>query len=363
MKCGGSSPLARGLLHHGILRDIIERIIPARAGFTATFTSIAATRSDHPRSRGVYEADQDAREHQSGSSPLARGLHSCPGWMTCWMRIIPARAGFTRSRTCRTPWSADHPRSRGVYYMCTYRTKYGSGSSPLARGLRGDLLLDHDGRGIIPARAGFTIWQTERQYNRTGSSPLARGLRVLRVKSTKWPRIIPARAGFTGRRAVPALAVPDHPRSRGVYASSSSQAASSAGSSPLARGLHEKRSPRHPCPGIIPARAGFTPGQPSSRYGTSGSSPLARGLRRADRVSGRRPGIIPARAGFTRRPVRSRALRRDHPRSRGVYCARYRRRPAVSGSSPLARGLRSGLAKRQDRSGIIPARAGFTRRQ
>ena len=51
--------------------------------------------------------------------------------------------------------------------MCTYRTKYGSGSSPLARGLRGDLLLDHDGRGIIPARAGFTIWQTERQYNRT----------------------------------------------------------------------------------------------------------------------------------------------------------------------------------------------------
>ena len=51
---GGSSPLARGL------RDIIadgrniERIIPARAGFTCCTESCWKRAWDHPRSRGVY---------------------------------------------------------------------------------------------------------------------------------------------------------------------------------------------------------------------------------------------------------------------------------------------------------------------
>ena len=235
----------------------------------------------------------------AGSSPLARGLPS------------GRPSGSTTGR--------DHPRSRGVY------ESYG--------------------------------WVTS---HKEGSSPLARGLRTRSKKSTKWPRIIPARAGFTGRRAVPALAVPDHPRSRGVYASSSSQAASSAGSSPLARGLHEKRSPRHPCPGIIPARAGFTPGQPSSRYGTSGSSPLARGLRRADRVSGRRPGIIPARAGFTFCADSLALSCPDHPRSRGVYPCPSPLCTRIAGSSPLARGLLVVGQYPLQPFRIIPARAGFT---
>ena len=52
-------------------------------------------------------------------------------------------------------------------------------------------------------------------------------------------------------------------------------------------------------------------------------------------------GIIPARAGFTRPRlwVSSRAW--DHPRSRGVYSTRSPARSGWRGSSPLARGLRS----------------------
>ena len=70
----------------------------------------------------------------------------------------------------------DHPRSRGVY---VYRAAYfvlNPGSSPLARGLLGFVSIQGRIVGIIPARAGFTEWL-----------------------------------------AVGADAVPDHPRSRGVY--------------------------------------------------------------------------------------------------------------------------------------------------
>ena len=93
--------------------------------------------------------------------------------------------------------------------------------------------------------------------------------------------------------------VEDHPRSRGVYDDDASWVRSTAGSSPLARGLLTA-SPSGGIEGrIIPARAGFTSGCWWGASQWSGSSPLARGLRN------RRPElilsswIIPARAGFT----------------------------------------------------------------
>ena len=134
------------------------------------------------------------------------------------------------------------------------------------------------------------------------------------------------------------------------------------GSSPLARGLQSPVAHGHPHDWIIPARAGFTDGltievdpttdHPRSRgvYSASwlkfsvvsGSSPLARGLRR--RV-GRRRGIcriIPARAGFTRPSWTSPRTPGDHPRSRGVYACVIFVPSESPGSSPLARGLRGG---------------------
>ena len=51
----------------------------------------------------------------------------------------------------------------------------------------------------------------------------------------------------------------------------------------------------------------------------------------------------------------------DHPRSRGVYECVVRAGPALTGSSPLARGLQGVLLLRVEQVGIIPARAGFTR--
>ena len=90
----------------------------------------------------------------------------------------------------------DHPRSRGVYVRVTRAVLGDAGSSPLARGLLSREIQGVLEFGIIPARAGFTRGRLERE---------------------------------------PAL--PDHPRSRGVYDPNRDSLEKDIGSSPLARGL------------------------------------------------------------------------------------------------------------------------------
>ena len=173
---------------------------------------------DHPRSRGVYPRLTVAVSARWGSSPLARGLrlHGDPEQGP--LRIIPARAGFTtRTSRRRRTWT-DHPRSRGVY-------------------------------------ASRTICASEHR----GSSPLARGLQRPRIRPYLLERIIPARAGFTFYSFRRWTFGADHPRSRGVYAPPRGWSRAGVGSSPLARGLPDHPRCRLPVPGIIPARAGFTP--------------------------------------------------------------------------------------------------------
>ena len=152
----GSSPLARGLRGSpGACRNP-PRIIPARAGFTIGVGDWCAAGADHPRSRGVYGEKGRRAISRSGSSPLARGLR----WETRivlkkeW--IIPARAGFTTDHDRNRRPGRDHPRSRGVYTAAEDGVRRELGSSPLARGLRARRIETRAGRGIIPARAGFT---------------------------------------------------------------------------------------------------------------------------------------------------------------------------------------------------------------
>ena len=239
----GSSPLARGLLPLAHDLEPVHRIIPARAGFTSTVASTAMMHADHPRSRGVYRRDGRLFCGRNGSSPLARGLRRPPLLPDHHGRIIPARAGFTGQRWARRRPAGDHPRSRGVYDDGQCDTLAEEGSSPLARGLRGRW------RRRVPA-----------------------------------PRIIPARAGFTRTARHDDGGDGDHPRSRGVYWPVGCVVARSHGSSPLARGLHQGRRPAPHGPGIIPARAGFTPSSGPATTSQTGSSPLARGLRSARRA-------------------------------------------------------------------------------
>ena len=156
------------------------RIIPARAGFTRDDCTGWRDRTDHPRSRGVYEVEFEVLVLLPGSSPLARGLRIPRHVGARPPRIIPARAGFTAASKAHSPTSWDHPRSRGVYVVLT----------------SADMM-------------------------RAGSSPLARGLPELSTRRRKRRRIIPARAGFTPKGLGAWGVSRDHPRSRGVYGSPS----------------------------------------------------------------------------------------------------------------------------------------------
>ena len=152
----GSSPLARGLLFDAPSGGFPGRIIPARAGFTPPPTASAAARVDHPRSRGVYWNRVEKKIEYQGSSPLARGLPLGRAAGESHKRIIPARAGFTPGAARSDADHPDHPRSRGVYLARHAAERPGAGSSPLARGLRVMGGERSYARRIIPARAGFT---------------------------------------------------------------------------------------------------------------------------------------------------------------------------------------------------------------
>ena len=235
----GSSPLARGLPFPGALPGVEAGIIPARAGFTSPPSTWTPGSSDHPRSRGVYSRWRCPWDLLGGSSPLARGL------------LAP--------RARQRPRRGDHPRSRGVYLRRSLRGLLTYGSSPLARGLRHGDPGHGPLRWIIPARAGFTPWRRCGRV-RCSDHPRSRGVYVEAVpRAGAIGRIIPARAGFTIpwpslavsvlARIIPARAgftvlgihfgVPfgDHPRSRGVYPTTTDWIISRMGSSPLARGL------------------------------------------------------------------------------------------------------------------------------
>ena len=235
-------------------------IIPARAGFTDERAPQASQGADHPRSRGVYASRPPPHPLRGGSSPLARGLHRRRLASGDHRRIIPARAGFTRPRGRRGATRSDHPRSRGVYATDPTHLAPRCGSSPLARGLRPTECSSPRRQGIIPARAGFTMTLPQSPYVVPGSSPLARGLRSRKGRVEDNSGIIPARAGFTQSRADVCVKGRDHPRSRGVYVSAVLGPLRARGSSPLARGLHNLSVDGNDAVRIIPARAGFTAG-------------------------------------------------------------------------------------------------------
>ena len=91
-----------------------------------------------------------------------------------------------------------------------------------------------------------------------------------------------------------------------------------------------------------------------------GSSPRARGalLRRPTLRRGQ--GLIPACAGSTT-PSRTRPISaRAHPRVRGEHRDGVITRLSIGGSSPRARGARSGSRSRLGRIRLIPACAGST---
>ena len=171
-----------------------------------------------------------------------------------------------------------------------------------------------------------------------------------------------------------------HPRSRGEHAEVALMAVLEKGSSPLARGTPPELLKLRGVLGLIPARAGntFCAGHGDMSYRAHprsrgehcefpcrvpagrGSSPLARGTRSGIRRRSIRGGLIPARAGNTAIAHGSPGKLRAHPRSRGEHGGRGLSVTDLAGSSPLARGTHGAVRLGKRTGGLIPARAGNT---
>ena len=174
------------------------------------------------------------------------------------VRIIPALAGNTFIHRTTLTLRPDHPRSRGEYVALPMVKRCAEGSSPLSRGI-----------------------------------PCFRG------SLTRPSRIIPALAGNTDIEQLSAYVNEDHPRSRGEYVHSRVLLLVAGGSSPLSRGIRDRRHHGGDGVGIIPALAGNTTALAIDDCDGSGSSPLSRGIRDHHPIGFLQVGIIPALAGNT----------------------------------------------------------------
>ena len=152
----GSSPLARGTRQHQFRYIGRNGLIPARAGNTASLRLARSASRAHPRSRGEHCLPGDAPGVDGGSSPLARGTQNNATDISGNIGLIPARAGNTLWRMSLRISRWAHPRSRGEHIIFMVSVPLGWGSSPLARGTQTVDVADSDTGGLIPARAGNT---------------------------------------------------------------------------------------------------------------------------------------------------------------------------------------------------------------
>ena len=193
-------------------------------------------------------------------------------------------------------------------------------------------------------------------------------------------RFIPTRAGNTACTGIPVSVNPVHPHTRGEHCVASSPIRSSLGSSPHARGTrrHQGRAVRKRR--FIPTRAGNTPPAGPAQAGTTvhphtrgehgllairtggalGSSPHARGTPFECYCGACGCRFIPTRAGNTAPWVVVRGQLTVHPHTRGEHLSYTVQTAFWGGSSPHARGTRSGQSARHKSCRFIPTRAGNT---
>ena len=171
---GGSSPLARGTRLIAPNFSPPARLIPARAGNTWERALNNMRASAHPRSRGEHEAIVAGMFPPRGSSPLARGTRNLNTAGHANRRLIPARAGNTESVNFHGGGSSAHPRSRGEHLNTEPIASVTDGSSPLARGTRHTAFDTRLGLRLIPARAGNTKTAPEPPAS-TAAHPRSRG--------------------------------------------------------------------------------------------------------------------------------------------------------------------------------------------
>ena len=289
----GSPPRVRGKLRSCSISHITLRITPACAGKTISRSSSLDGITDHPRVCGENCELAGRLSNINGSPPRVRGKRRRMRGAQGVYRITPACAGKTEITNSNLVSSTDHPRVCGenIERYELYLPLYGS--PPRVRGKLGSARIYSRRRRITPACAGKTK-EFLRKY----------------------------------------LRVPDHPRVCGENVRGSYSKFSNNGSPPRVRGKLKRRAVCDGVKRITPACAGKT----WRKYFSANSAadhPRVCGENRVDetpedwwdgsppRVRGKpcsnsRPStmsrITPACAGKTRFPRVGCQYPADHPR-------------------------------------------------
>ena len=150
----GSSPRVRGKCQSRPPHPDAPGLIPARAGKIAPSAPTMRPGGAHPRACGENPSPEDWRLAVEGSSPRVRGKFAVGHVLANRAGLIPARAGKI-ARPCR--WSSRpraHPRACGENVVDDAPLTAAEGSSPRVRGKSGQHAGSSRGAGLIPARAG-----------------------------------------------------------------------------------------------------------------------------------------------------------------------------------------------------------------
>ena len=233
----GSSPRGRGPRCEALARHAGARLIPARAGTTLCSRERSRSARAHPRAGGDHSVASFGVSPARGSSPRGRGPPAQGAREGGRLRLIPARAGTTGVRRgCAHPLGA-HPRAGGDHSRGMASRSDSFGSSPRGRGPLADRQRCLLARRLIPARAGTTRTATWAPRSTSahpraggdhphcgahpvlepGSSPRGRGPRHPEVRDVALGRLIPARAGTTGRLQGLRCRWRAHPRAGGDH--------------------------------------------------------------------------------------------------------------------------------------------------
>ena len=376
----GSSPRVRGKPHL-VQFDLGDGgLIPARAGKTDGGPAAGGGPGAHPRACGENSASKSRTRWPPGSSPRVRGKRPGLQRHPARWRLIPARAGKTRSASRSPPTWRAHPRACGENVAQIRRYMEAKGSSPRVRGKRRGPRPVRVPRPAHPRACGENLMSHQSFGARPGSSPRVRGKPAVTGEPAQVTGLIPARAGKTEARTVAYIRFGAHPRACGENERLETRVAQRPGSSPRVRGKLARAGDVGEVARLIPARAGKTGRGAGRTKGSTahpracgenleelvaaavsvGSSPRVRGKPSMKSAAILAHGLIPARAGKTALRRWYRSAPTAHPRACGENYPTVIVTVPRQGSSPRVRGKRGGDDALAAAPGLIPARAGKT---
>ena len=210
-----SSPHGRGKPRNRLRRPWCVRFIPARAGKTTTKKRSTPIKTAHPRAGGENSSAAHRNAVHVGSSPRGRGKRASAKVTTSLSRLIPARAGKTRSRVLRMLRGWAHPRAGGEDDSLPGCTSGWEGSSPRGRGKKLPMSRAIASAAAHPRAGGENFRSFNHVANAPGSSPRGRGKHCVKLCICLIVRLIPARAGKTVLTTYRLLPIRAHPRAGG----------------------------------------------------------------------------------------------------------------------------------------------------